>query len=319
MNKKIIAIAIATAMAAPVAMADIKVSGRVGGHLVNTDTDGGTTSMGFDDNGQTRLQFDGSAGDAYARIALDERLTRDQTNYNAVFRDQYIGYKFGGGASFQFGRMATAGKNVEKDPYIATFLETRSTIANPATSSKYASSSFVDHIIQGKFKAGAAKIAVQYDVGDSSAYSPNEGHYAIAVTGKGGPVNYWFALNNGSASGPGGSTPGNDDTNMKLGASMKFGKVKATFNYVSADNDGAEQTAITALADVGLGNGLSMNAGIAVRSGDVAADDATWFRVAVAKKLNKNATVYGGYTTTDYEVGGGADFSKIGAGMTVKF
>ena len=45
MNKKIIAIAIAAAMTAPVAMADIKVSGRMAGEFVNSDAGAGSTVM----------------------------------------------------------------------------------------------------------------------------------------------------------------------------------------------------------------------------------------------------------------------------------
>jgi hypothetical protein len=318
MNKKLIAIAIATVMAAPVAMADIKISGRVGGHLVSTDTDGAAdANVGFDDNGQTRLQFDGTMGNAYARIALDRRLSKNNTDspYTDQNRDNYLGYKFGGGMSAQFGRMPTAGKNIEKDPYIATFLQIRKTVAESATASNYGSSSFVDHVAQLKMKAGAANVTVQYDVGSKSTYSPNEGHLAIAVTGKGGPVNYWFAYNNGSADGPGGSTPGNDDSNIKFGGSMKFGAIKASLNFTSSDNDGTESDSILLMADMGLGGGLSANFSYATRD---AAEDATWMRLAVAKKLNKGVMVYAGYTTTDYD-GATADFTKIGAGMTVKF
>ena len=321
MNKKLIAIAIATAMTAPVAMADVKVSGRVGGHLtIFTHDNSALDSTGFGDAGQTRLQFDATAGDAFARIALDERLGRDNAtaaSYQRTKRDNYIGYNFGN-MSASFGRMAGVSKNIEKDPLIATFLQSRGTVAEPlAGGANMGSSSFIDHVITFNMKAGDAKIAVQYDVGDQSN-SPNEGHTGIAVTGKGGPVNYFFGYNNGNADGPGGSTPTNDQSNMKVGASMTFGKVKATLVYQSADNNGAAQSAITARANVGMGNGLSLNAAVAVRSGDVAADDATWMRIAVAKKLDNNATAYAGYTASSYDTAN-SDHSTLGAGMIVKF
>ena len=322
MNKKLIAIAIATAMTAPVAMADVKVSGRVGGHLTVYSHDNAANDWtGFSDAGQTRLQFDATAGDAFARIALDERLGRDNataTSYKRTKRDNYIGYNFGN-MSAAFGRMAGVAKNIEKDPYIATFLQSRGTIAEPlAGGAQYGSSSFIDHVITFKMKAGAANVAIQYDVGDQSAGSPNEGHTGIAVTGKGGPVDYFFAYNNGTASGQSGSTPNNDESNMKLGASMKFGKVKATLVYQSADNNGAGQSAITVRGNFGLGDGLSMNGAVGLRSGDTAADDATWLRVAVMKKLNANASAYAGYTSTTYDAAGN-DNNTLGGGMIVKF
>jgi hypothetical protein len=296
-------------------MADVKISGRVGGDLTITSTDNAADVTTFADKGATRLQFDGTAGNAYARIALDERLGRDNAtagSYSRTKRDNYLGYKFGGGTSAQFGRMQNAGKNVEKDPYITTFLETRSSIATPnAGGSNYASNSFVDHLVQVKMKAGAATVTVQYDLGDNSPSSPNPGHTGISVTGKAGPVNYWVAYNNGKAD----ATVGNDQSNMKFGGSMKFGAIKGSINFTSSDDNGTEKDAILLMADMGLGNGVSANFSYATLD---AAEDATWMRLAVTKKLSKGVKVFGGYTATDYD-GATADFTKIGAGMIVKF
>lgn len=322
MNKKLIAIAVASVMAAPVAMADIKISGRVNQQFVNVDVDGGDASTGLSDSGHTRLQFDGTAGNAYARIALDERLGRIQDNNDEgrVKRDNYVGYKFGGGTSIQFGRMGTAGKNIEKDPLIATFLETRSSVANAKPGDKYSSSSFVDQVGQFKMKAGAATVKVQLglaDSGDAAAPATNQGYTAVSVTGKAGGVKYWFSYNNDS----GDQVVGNDDSNLKLGATMKFGKVATTLNYETHDDDGASNEAITVRANMGFGDGLTGYAGIGLASGDGgSAADATWLRLAVSKKLSKGASLYGGYTSTDFDdASGNADFSMIGVGMTVKF
>lgn len=339
MNKKLIAIAVASVMAAPVAMADITVSGRVGLHLTaKSFDDSAKDSTGVGDKGQSRLQFDGTAGDAYARIALDGRLGRDNHSHtldaalpldadgnantdetstdNSTKRDNYLGYKMGG-ASVQVGRMATAGKNIEKDPLIATFLQTRSTAAESATGSKYGSSSFVNHLIQAKFKAGAATITAQYDIGDKSS-SSNEGHTAIAVTGKGGPVRYWASYNNAEADGNDGSLT-TSQSNIKVGASMKFGKAKVGLNYTSADKDtgaGGESDSITVTGDIGMGNGLTIHAGVATQ--DAGGVDNTWMRIAVSKKLSKGASAYAGYTASSSDTPN-SDTSEIGAGMTVKF
>ena len=71
---------------------------------------------------------------------------------------------------------------------------------------------------------------------------------------------------------------------------------------------------------MGFGNGLTGNVSYATRSGDVAGDDAELIRVAVMKKLNKGASVYAGYTTTDYDAASAkADTSELGLGMVVKF
>ena len=117
MNKKIIAIAIAAAMAAPVAMADVKMSGRVNAQYGIVSVDGATTDpMGrLDDSGQGRFQIDAKSGDAYARWAIDTRYGRDNNtagNYGRTNRDSYVGYKFGG-VKVQYGRMGNAAKNLE--------------------------------------------------------------------------------------------------------------------------------------------------------------------------------------------------------------
>ena len=349
MNKKLIAIAVASVMAAPVAMADIKISGRVAQDLTITDVDGAANDVrGISDSGHTRLQFDGTAGNAYARIALDERLGRGDHDHDLVItaadlplvpgtattektstdgktkRDSYVGYKFGGGTSVQVGRMAGAAKNLEKDPYIATFLETRSTIANSYTGGGYGSSSFIDGLAQLQMKTGAAKVTVQY--GPAENTGSNNGHIGVSVAGKAGAVRYWLSYNNGSADGNSLAASYPSQSNIKLGGEMKFGKVKASLNYTSMDKDGLSTNAnnatdsIALAANMGMGNGLSANVAFATRSGDVAADDATFIRLAVTKKLGKGVKVYGGYTTTDYDdASAKADTGEFGVGMLVKF
>ena len=326
MNKKIIAIAIATAMAAPVAMADVKLSGRVGIDFTTKDTDGAANDVrDLKDNAASRFQFDGTSGNAYARIAYDARASK-----NLNQRDNYLGYKLGGGMSIQVGRMPTAAKNAEKDPYITTFLETRGSIANSYTKNIYGSNSFVDNLVQFAFKAGSAKVKVQYDPTD---YAPtagtktnNAGHIAVGVSGKSGPVAWHASYNNGSADGDNTAASYGSQSNIKLGGSMKFGTVKASLNYTSMDTDAAtaaEGTATDSIfvdANMAMGKGLSANIGFGTRSGDVAADDADYIRLAVTKKLSKGAKVYGGYTSTDYDAASSsADTSEVGIGMIVKF
>ena len=100
MNKKLIAIAIATAMAAPVAMADVKLSGRVSYQYTNVDTDTAAEDVRSlnDDNGHGRIQFDATSGNVFGRVA------RNTSALGFSAREQYIGYKLDGGKSLQFGR-----------------------------------------------------------------------------------------------------------------------------------------------------------------------------------------------------------------------
>lgn len=329
MNKKIIALAIAAAMTAPVvAMADAKMSGRVNAQYGIVSVDGATDDPQgrLNDSGQGRFQIDATSGSAYARWAIDTRYGRDRNGASSDFgrtnRDSYVGYKFNG-FKLQYGRMGGAQKNIEKDPYIATFLQVRNNQATEAaTGAKFGSSSFVDDVFQLSTKVGGGTLKVQLNADDKSGStsSTNEGFTAFSYVGKASAVRYWVSYNTGSSDGANGGTPANDDTNTKFGASMKFGKIKTTLNYTTASNDGVDNEVVLIMAGMGLGNGLNADAAIALASGDAGASaDATTFRIAIRKKLSKGVTAYAGYASTDYDTAGPADRSTLGAGMTVKF
>lgn len=327
MNKKIIAIAIASALAAPVAMADVKVSGRVGAHFASISDEGvlntadaddaklhgfnaveagdvvGEAATTLGDQGHTRLQFDATSGKAFARLAYDARLDKDLAP-----REAYLGYKFGAG-SVQVGRMAGALKNLEKDPYIATFLEVRGT--SGAGGGAYGSNSFVDHLVQYSTKISGLAVKVQYDAGDNASVTDNEGHMAVSVMGKAGGVKWWAGMNTADD-----DEQNNDSGNVKVGASMKFGAVKGTVQFEDTTINASDLTRILIMADMGLGQGASVNAALGnLTSDDIG--DSTWVRLAYAKKLNKGTTVYAGYTSSDFD--GDISYSIIGAGMTIKF
>ena len=334
MNKKIIAIAIATAMAAPVAMADVKISGRVGGSLVSVSGDTlspavaadqlildalkasgfntgatavaeatGDTSTSFVEQGMNRLVFDGTSGNGYARVAFNTSFAKASPTY----RDQYVGYKAGFG-KVQFGRMAGAMKNLEKDPYIATFLQLRGTLA--AAGGKYGSNGFVDNLLQFSTKTNGIAFKVQYNPGAKTVAAKDEGHTALSVVGKAGGVSWWVGYNNA------GGSEVTGDTNTKVGASMKFGSVKATLQLENNSYAGGtvEASRTLLMANMGLGNGLSVDAAFGMGGGDF--DGASTVRIAVNKKLNKGTSLFAGYTSTDYD---GPVISVLGAGMTVKF
>lgn len=351
MNKKLIAIAVASVMATPVMAADLKISGRLNQQFTSLSTDAATDTdvLDYSDNGHQRLQFDVKAGNAYGRMAYDARESKNLAN-----RDMYVGYKFGA-ASIQFGRMGNAGKNIEKDPLIATFLEVRTSAASATgAGSAYDSNGFVSDIAQFATKAGGVDIKVQLGLSDNDATAgpgaTNQGHVGVALSGKAGGVRWFVSNNNGNADQgdvaavaaqaevPNAAAPvgelgtpavaasaavANDDSVTKFGASMKFGKVNTALTFKSAENNAAEWESITLRANMGFGNGLTgyfgYSAATAKASAAAADVDVTWYRLAVAKKLNKNTTFYGGYTATDVDVTGATDTSEIGVGMTIKF
>lgn len=356
MNKKLIAIAVATAMSAPVMAADLKISGRINQQFTSLSTDkpgAGTDTdvLDYSDNGHQRLQFDVKAGNAFGRVAYDARESKNLAN-----RDMYIGYKFGA-SSIQFGRMGNTGKNIEKDPLIATFLEERtSAVAAFGGGNGYDSNGFVSDMAQFATKINGVALKVQVGLSDNdsaagAAGATNQGHLGFSVSGKAGGVRWFVTNNNVKADGgdkaatagtPAGfelnTTTGNidpvaavagnaavvnDQSITKFGASMKFGKVKTSLTIKSSEDNGVDADAIVIRANMGFGNGLTGYAGYGVNTFATTGNpdvDATWLRLAVAKKLNKNTTFYGGYTSTEWDaIAGEDDSSEIGVGMTIKF
>ena len=332
MNKKIIAIAIASALTAPVAMADVTVSGRFAGELINNNDAAakypevaGDATTNFQDGGANTLAFTASSGNVYGKMGLNvgPEAGAATAEFAPTYRDFYIGYKFGA-ASLQFGTMNGAIKNLEKDMFIATFLQTRGTFAEAATGVivagpggatkkyTYGSSGYVSNIIQYKGKVGGGTLIAQYNpTSDMNDYfDPDEGHMGVSYAGKASGINYYVGYNNGVGNDHDGVT----QSNMKLGGSMKFGAVKAGLNYTSADNDGFKWTAVAIDATMGLGNGLSANVNYGMSSGDL---EGTTTRVAINKSLAKNANIYAGIQTNAPEVGD--DATEVGLGLGISF
>ena len=356
MNKKIIAIAVATAMSAPVLAADLKISGRINQQLTSLSTDKpgagvDTDVLDYSDNGHQRLQFDVKSGDAYGRIAYDARTSKNLSN-----RDLYIGYKFGS-SSIQFGRMGNSGKNIEKDPLIATFLEERSSVvAGFGEGSAYDSNGFVSKMAQYATKINGIAVKVQLGLGDNDAAAgaagaTNQGHVGVSLSGKVSGVRWFVSNNNGKAEGGDKAAQAakllstytddqgnvqttqaavaakaavdNDQSITKIGASMKFGKVNTSLTLKMAEDNGTDSDAIVVRANMNMGEGLTGYFGYGINTFSTTGNpdvDATWLRLAVAKKLNKNTTLYGGYTSSEWDaIASQDDTSEIGVGMTIKF
>ena len=351
MNKKIIAIAIASAMAAPVAMADIKISGRFAGHFTSDSKEVGSSATDktkaattFGESGASRLVFDGTSGKAYARIGY---VAGAASNGTFKSRDHYLGYKFGFG-KVTIGRIGNVGKNVEKDPLITTFLQLRKTHAEATTNSAYGSSGFVNDVVEVAAKVGGAKVKFQYNPQDNTNRGSTVGHAGLSIVGKAGPVGYFLSTNNGdgtkkstaavaavtavtAAQGVSGTS---DDTaavaavtaadaktttvkqtNNKIGASMKFGAAKVTLMNTTADTEGTKKDATVLMANIGLGNGLAVNVGASSGKNDGVKN--TWTRLAISKKVNKGFLVYGGVTSSKAD--GGDTKTRAGVGAIVKF
>lgn len=322
MNKKILTAAIGAALlAGPLAaQADIKVSGRVAADLVSLPSGGGSVGSGitFADWGQSRLQFDGSSDSGlFARVALDTRaLFFQTTSPYMVSRDVYLGYK-GDWGSLSVGRMGGAVKNLEGDPFIATFLEMRNAAYMGGS---FGSSSFTDNNIQYANKFGDWSIKVQYDLIDDStfpgilswAYDGRNynGAIAVGVKGKAGPVNIFAGYNNLGNSAAGG-------TYTKIGGDMSFGQFKVQLGY--NDNSLTDSNFVLS-GEMDLGSGQLVDVSYADKG---RTRNNAWYRVAYMKKMGKGGDVHLGYESNGGRNGGAGidpgNQGMFGVGVTVKF
>ena len=306
MNKKIIAIAIAAAMAAPVAMADIKVSGRMAGELV--DSDAGTGSMTMQDTGMARIYFDATMGKAFAQMGYKSGFAGD-LGAPADLREQYLGYNFDG-FNLRAGRVQGVMYTLEGDKYKGTFLQM--TAAGGRASYN---DGFINASVQLQTKVGGGNLKANFNPTDKTGANTG-GNMGVSWKGKVGGVGVFAGYNNGVDNESAGAA---SQSSMKLGASMKFGAVTGTVMLSNKDTGASatDEDGILLMADMGLGNGLSINVGYGTTEAGPSAGDTTQMRFAIAKQVSKGVKIFGGMTSTDTE--GGTDVTNTGVAMEVRF
>jgi len=286
MNKKIISMAVAAALVAPMAaQAEVKVSGRVALELTSSNN-----VMDFVDHGMNRLEFVGTQGDWTAKLGLDMRQLGNNAAQWTGQRDAWVAVKMGGG-SLTMGRASTVVANLEGDKFIGTFLQMRGAAVDAG---QFGSGSFNNEVIQYKTKVGGANLGVEYVLSADADASVNTGHYAVALKGKAGSLGYYVGMNNGAGAA----------NNMKVGASMEMGGMNVRLGM---DNYAASK--------LNLGVDMKMAGGTLditfADKGNNAASSYT--RIAYMTKA-AGADLHAGYAMNGTD---GAD--TFGVGVTVKF
>lgn len=294
MNKKILTAAIGAAMVAGplAAQADYKISGRVAGELLSND---GTIE--FKDFGNSRLQFDMKDGGFFARAAMDIRGLAKGTATSAIIgRDVYVG---GGGSwgNLRAGRVAGAVKNLEGDPFIATFLEYRNGLIKGGS---YGSSSFVNNMIQYDVKFGGNKLILQYDITDNGGKNGDTG---ISFKGKAGGFGYWAGWNNeANATGEG---------YWKVGGDWGMDIWKINLAYESDTTASVDTTAFIVGVGIKAGGGL-----IDFSYGDNGGDGTNaGYRLGWIKKETKKTRWWVGYSQNGSKAA--TDVASWGGGLRV--
>jgi predicted porin len=331
MNKKILSIATAAVLAAPLAaQAEIKMSGTVqaeigsvevgGGDAVTTSTDGnGTIAPG---GGPNRVTFNltedlGGGLNAFGRLDWSFSTT---TGSGLGDREKFVGLEMAKSAYFRIGRIQGAYKTVQTgvDPFYATGAQGR-LAGGMSGGSAFNHGGYVDNAIElGYNRDGKEGVSVALQgIADEGTGIDGSMLGSVKYTAKD------FSLF-GAASSL--TKDGADDLmNWKVGATYKMGGLNLGLQYEDAEmvsGSGASNFTLGSnqgqfvygSASYGLGNiilagwvaGYMDDQGLNDGAGN-ASSDALSFSVGAIYTFSKNTLVYAAYHQTD------SDSTKAGS------
>ncbi len=313
--KKILAVAIATAFAAPAfaATSNVDIYGKL--HMsVNffDDQADATSNIGLSSNA-SRIGFKGAedlGGGLSAIWQIEQTVTLDESGGSFATRNSFIGLKGGFGTAL-IGRHDTPLKSVGRtvDLFGDTMADSRNVMTDaintgngrPNNVLMYTSPSFT-----------GMQFAAAYVTGDDSENEDTD-HYSLGVTYNNGPV----YLGVGYADGDG-LSPTNDKT-WRLAAGYTMGNLKFVGQYDSNDS-------VSGLADsdawmLGMGytmGNIVLKANYMERDIDNTGNDPQQWTIGADYNLSKRTSVYALYANGEYiTVGSGAGTSdQVGSCAT---
>ncbi len=346
MKKNVIALAVAAAMAAPLAQAEVTVSGTLQAELVSWSGDNNAEGLYVTD-GQTYGSSKGSGVGQLTFSATEDlgngmkalakynfSLTADDAA-NGV-RDSYVGLT-GGFGTVLAGRMSTPYKSstVKWDPFLATFAQARGNAG--MTNGVHGNGSYLSNAVAYANKFGPAKVVIAagideaVDAGATPAGSSTTGNHAIsaAVNVPVGPVELAIAVHDASDYGANtGATV--DRSQTKVGVKYAAGALTVAAQVENSDVavDDGTFTYLTGSYAMGA-NTFSASYGTYAADNTAGGanpawggNDATYMAVGMKHAFSKATSVHVAYRSTTVDVPAGAaaaDESAIGAGLRVNF
>jgi predicted porin len=329
MNKKMIALAVAGVMAAPIASAAPSVYGRVQAELADAEwTVDGNAALSDEgrnlvDNAMGRVGIKGSEdlGNGLSALYKYEFKTNTVTSGGLSDRATYVGLK-GAFGTVTFGRNAGAYKGTNLDPYIATTLEARN--GGGQSSGNFGHAGFINDTIKYTNKFGAVKFSAIISADDSDTTS---GDNQFALDYKGGPLRLIAAVSNNDFD------TDDEESRTKFAAQYKMGPWKFTAQAESIDKyrvDLSEYTGDPADDYSGAASGIdtdmtmfmvdykmgknTITAKVAQEDYDGGEVDVTM--VALKHSFSKKTRVFVGTQMYDWD---GGDASVVTVGMRTDF
>ncbi len=334
MNKNVIALAVAAAMAAPLAaQAEVKVSGGLQAQLVNITGDAVSPDGWYaTDGGEYTSENGGSYG--FLKFAASEDLgngMKAMAVYNMSVnvgdadgkgdnggpggREAYVGLS-GGFGTVLAGTLSTPYKSstVKWDPFLATFAQAR---GNGGLSGLH--NSYVGNAVAYANKFGMAKVvaAVVLDETDNSASQGDtttaQHAKSLSVNMPVGPVEVALGYIDLTDFAGGADSA----TALKIGVKYTAGAITVSAQNENLDTGLGDESYTLLSGSYAMGaNTVSLSYG--VNSPD-AGDDNTYTAIGVKHAFSKTVAATAAYRMSDDGSAGDADESAMGVGLRVAF
>jgi predicted porin len=245
MHKQIIRVAVAAALATPLAaQADIRLSGAIQAEIgsVEAGTDSERTTVTTDNTGTisagggpNKVSFDvdedlGGGLSAFARADWGYNTTTSANNgTNITDREKYLGLQSSSGAYFKIGRTQGVYKTAHKiDPFYGTGAQMRCGGGESCGGDHkaFTHSSMLNNIVELGFKNNGFKVGVQTIVDEPSG---QDGSYLLDVEYGNESFNAFGAYSNASIEN------GDDKANWKIGGDYTMGGFTLGLMYEDAE------------------------------------------------------------------------------------
>ncbi len=340
MNKKLITIAVATAMAMPMVVnagTKAKFYGRM--HVAGEMVDDGTTTT-YSLNGHARkanriggkAEFDTNLMD-FKGVAQIEIGLNQENNVTgkppAEFfqRDSWVGLSSKSVGTVRMGTIVSSWKQTGKsvDPLFTTALEGRGFLrtqsAQLVAGTGLGRGRSTHTVRYDSPNMGGAKVVLDYNFNPTGA-----DNIGLGVRWKGGPAAVFFDY---KSIGEGNYVDGgaNSGTAMKFGGKYRMGDIAVMGEYsidggaISKTKDGTQNLLhLSGVYSMGA-TAVVVTFGMAAESTDGAKNGNTAFGLAVKQKLAKGFAAYVGYGLASGEdnYNGGNDMSAAAAGLIATF
>ncbi|VAW75071.1 hypothetical protein MNBD_GAMMA12-766 [hydrothermal vent metagenome] len=319
MNKKLLVVAVGSALAMPIAVnAKVVVYGHAQVEVGNIDN--GTTDNNFSrDAARGRIGFKASEKLGNGMIAFAKFEFRTDTSDGQVgsgllgAREQVVGLK-GGFGTIELGRLKQPYKylgGVLYDPFVATTLEARGNGAQSLDelgNQAFGHSAFLSNSIAWKsrnFNGLSIWALISIDEEDTTA-SGSDGDYSIGIQYKSGPLELGVV------------TISNDDTSsdaVKFFGQYKWGNHKFSGSFETLDLGASDTTVYFAGYQLRSGNNVFV-AQLGSTDPDVGVET-DYYAIGMIHNLSKKTRLFGGFRNTDID--GGVETDVISLGLRVIF